>query len=251
VLALTGYDQAPPALLALLASGGVPLVGVANGAEALREPAHPLVFNLRAGWRDEAAAMVLHLDAAGITDVATLSLDDELGRAGREGLRAELARLAIKPVAQAVLAADADAAAVRNAVDRVCRERPQALVLMLDAALASGAVQQARRSGCAHAIYVANEAGTRLGVAGDGVVVPQVVPPRNTSVPPRQPSSRPVMPGSKATCTAGCCRKHWRAARGTPPAAASARRSRPAPWTWAATACSSRPAIAAARVMST
>jgi branched-chain amino acid transport system substrate-binding protein len=177
VLALTGYDQAPPALLALLASGGVPLVGVANGAEALREPAHPLVFNLRAGWRDEAAAMVLHLDAAGITDVATLSLDDELGRAGREGLRAELARLAIKPVAQAVLAADADAAAVRNAVDRVCRERPQALVLMLDAALASGAVQQARRSGCAHAIYVANEAGTRLGVAGDGVVVPQVVPP--------------------------------------------------------------------------
>ena len=177
VLALTGYDEAPPALLALLASGGAPLVGVAHGAEALREPAHPLVFNLRAGWRDEAAAMVLHLDTTGVTDVATLSRDDELGRSGREGLRAELARLAIKPVAQAVLSADADAAAVRDAVDSVCRERPQALVLMLDARLASGAVQQARRIGCAHAIYVANDAGTRLGAAGAGVVVPQVVPP--------------------------------------------------------------------------
>lgn len=176
VLALTGYDQAPPALLALLASGGVPLVGVASGAETLREPAHPLVFNLRAGWRDEAAAMVLHLDTTGVTDIATLSLDDELGRAGREGLRGELARLAIKPVAQAVLAADADAAAVRGAVEQVCRERPQALVLMLDARLATGAVQQARRIGCAHLIYVSNEAGTRLGAAGAGVVVPQVVP---------------------------------------------------------------------------
>jgi branched-chain amino acid transport system substrate-binding protein len=177
VLALTGYDQAPPALLALLASGGVTLVGVASGAETLREPAHPLVFNLRAGWRDEAAAMVLHLDTTGVTDLATLSLDDELGRAGREGLREELARLAIKPVAQAVLAASADVAAVRGAVDQVCRERPQALVLMLDARLAAGAVQQARRIGCARAIYVSNEAGARLGAAGAGVVVPQVVPP--------------------------------------------------------------------------
>jgi ABC-type branched-subunit amino acid transport system substrate-binding protein len=177
VLALTGYDQAPPALLTLLESGGVPLVGVANGAEGLREPAHPLVFNLRAGWRDEAAAMVLHLDTIGVANVATLSLNDDLGRAGREGLREELARLAIKPVAEAVLAADADAAAVRGAVDTVCRERAQALVLMLVADLALEAVRRVRRIACAHAIYVANEAATRLGAAGAGVVVPQVVPP--------------------------------------------------------------------------
>lgn len=176
VLALTGYDHAPPALRALLALGGTPLVGVASGAQALREPAHELVFNLRAGWLDEAAAMVLHLDATGVTDLATLSLDDEIGRAGREGLRRELARLAIKPVAQAVLAANADATAVRAAVDGICRERPRALVLMLDVRLTADAVQQARRIGCAQSIYVANEAGARLGAAGAGVVVPQVVP---------------------------------------------------------------------------
>lgn len=190
VLALTSANSVPEPALALMAQANVPLVGVASGAEALREPSRTLVFNLRAGWLDEAGAMVLHLDSIGVTDIATLSQDDALGRAGRDGMRAELARLALRPVAQAVLGLPADDAAVSWAVDGVCRSRPQALVLMLDAVHAPAAVQQARRTGCTRWIYLANEAGSRLdpspaATAGTaGVVVAQVVPhPANLAIP--------------------------------------------------------------------
>jgi len=189
VVALTGFDTVSEPALALVEQAGVPLIGVASGAESLREPLRALVFNLRAGWLDEAGAMVLHLDTIGVTDIATLSQDDALGRAGSEGMRAELARLAIRPVAQAVLGLPADDAAVSRAVDGVCRRQPQALVLMLDAVHAPAAVQRARRNGCTRWIYVANDAGSRLAARAAstdlaGVMVAQVVPhPSNLTVP--------------------------------------------------------------------
>ncbi|HET6827353.1 MAG TPA: ABC transporter substrate-binding protein [Ramlibacter sp.] len=184
VLAMTGYHGAGAieAVLPVLESAGVPLVGVASSAELLREPARRNVFNLRAGAREEAAAMVLHLDTLGITEVAVLAQDDALGRAGLEGIQFELTRLAMRPQAVVRLAPEAGAAATTAAVQQACAGRPQGLMLVLDARNALGAIRAARRAGCGVRFYVTSEAGAQLLASGTestelaGLIVSQVVP---------------------------------------------------------------------------
>jgi ABC-type branched-subunit amino acid transport system substrate-binding protein len=192
VIALTGYQggAAIEPLLALVEQAGVPLIGVASSSELLREPVRPLVFNLRAGVREEAAAIVAQLDAMGITEIAAISQDDPLGRAGREGLRIELARLAMKPVVQAQVPARHDQAAMQRAVGAACKDRPQVVMLLLDAPHALAALRQARQLDCTQQFYVMNEAGAQLladpALASElsGVIVPQVVPSPAAASPP-------------------------------------------------------------------
>lgn len=192
VLALTGYSGAASieAALPLAEEAGVPMIGVASGAELLREPVRRLVFNLRAGVREEAAAMVAQLDSMGLTEIAAISQEDALGRAGREGIKVELARLALRPVVQAQVPADAGALALKSAVETACKDRPQALVLALDANKALAVIRLARERECTRQFYVLSEAGAQmatnpaLAMELAGVVVSQVVPhPDGASVP--------------------------------------------------------------------
>jgi len=192
VLAMTGYHGAGTieAVLPVLEAAGVPLVGAASSAEVLREPPRRNVFNLRAGAREEAAAMVLHLDTLGLTEVAVLAQDDALGRAGLEGIQVELIRLSMRPQAVVRLTPDADAAAITQTVQQACRGRPQGLVLVLDARNALGAIRAAKRVACGARFYVTSEAGAQLLAGGTeageiaGVIVSQVVPhPASASLP--------------------------------------------------------------------
>jgi ABC-type branched-subunit amino acid transport system substrate-binding protein len=184
VLALTGYHgpRSLEAVLPLIEQAGVPLLGAASSAELLREPMRPAVFNLRAGAREEAEAMVLQLDTVGITEVAAIVQDDALGRAGLEGLQFQLTRLALRPTAMVHLPANADPAASAGAAAAACRTTPQALVLSLDARNTLAVIRAARHQGCRPQFYVMSEAGAQLqaGAAAPGelagVVVSQVVP---------------------------------------------------------------------------
>lgn len=184
VLAMTGYHGADAieAALPLLDEAGVPLLGAASSAEMLREPARRNVFNLRAGAREEAAAMVLHLDTVGLTELAVLVQDDALGRAGLDGIRVELTRLAMRPQSIVQVKPDANEAAVAQAVQNACRGRPQGLLLVLDARTALAAIRAARRSACAAQLYLTSEAGAQLVAGGNAasevasVIVSQVLP---------------------------------------------------------------------------
>jgi branched-chain amino acid transport system substrate-binding protein len=192
VFALTGYHgpAAIEASLPLIEQSGTPLIGVASSAELLREPAHRSVFNLRAGARDEAAAMVLHLDTIGLSEIAAIAQDDALGSATLHGVQFELTRLAIRPQALVRVPVDASAADVDRSVQTACKGSPQALVLGLNGANALAVIRQARKTGCAPRFYVMSEAGAELvSIAATpkelaGVIVSQVMPhPRSSSVP--------------------------------------------------------------------
>lgn len=192
VLALTGYHgpRSIATVLPLAEQAGVPLVGVASSAELLREPSRPLVFNLRAGAREEAEAMVLQLDTLGITQIAAIAQDDALGRAGLEGIQFQLTRLALRPTAVVRMPAEADAAGIARAANEACKTAPQALVLALDARNALALVRSASERGCQPQFYVMSEAGAQLLADGAthrelrGVVVSQVVPhPTAASLP--------------------------------------------------------------------
>jgi branched-chain amino acid transport system substrate-binding protein len=192
VLAMTGYHGAASieAVLPLLDEAGVPLVGAASSAELLREPVRKGVFNLRAGAREETAAMVLQLDTVGLTAIAAIAQEDALGRAGMDGIQLELMRLALRLTSQARLSPGANMTAVAQAVQTVCKQRPQALVLALDATNALSVIREARRIGCMPQFYVMSEAGAQLLAGGaavgelSGAIVSQVMPhPGNVSVP--------------------------------------------------------------------
>jgi branched-chain amino acid transport system substrate-binding protein len=192
VFALTGYhgSAAIEAALPLIDQSGTPLIGVASSAELLREPAHRSVFNLRAGAREEAAAMVLHLDTVGVTEIAAIAQDDGLGTAALDGVQLELTRLAIRPQALVRVPAEASAADLNRSVQAACKGGPQALVLGLNGANALAAIRQARKTGCTPQFYVMSEAGSEmLSIATSpkelaGVIVSQVMPhPRSSSIP--------------------------------------------------------------------
>lgn len=184
VLALSGYHGAASieAVLPLVEQADVPWVGVASSAELLREPPRRTVFNLRAGAREEAAAMVLQLDTVGITDIAAIVQEDALGRAALAGIEVELVRLALKPRAVVRLSRDARAEHIAAAMQSACQATPQALLLALDAQNALAVIRAASKAGCKPQFYVMSEAGAQLasGAASPGelasVIVSQVVP---------------------------------------------------------------------------
>jgi branched-chain amino acid transport system substrate-binding protein len=192
VLALTAYHgpRSIEAVLPLVEQAGLPMVGVASSAEMLREPLRPLVFNLRAGTRDEVQAMVLQLDMLGITEIAAVAQEDPLGRAALEGIQFQLTRLALRATALVRMPAEVDSAGVKEAASTACKVAPQALVLALDARNALTLMRAARQQGCRPQFYVMSEAGAQLLAGGasheelSGVVVSQVVPhPSAASLP--------------------------------------------------------------------
>lgn len=140
--------------------------------------------------REEAEAVVTQLDFMGFTEIAAISQDDALGRAGREGIRSELVRLALRPVMQAEVPAQHDPLAVRKAVEAACKVQPHVILFLLDATNALAALREARGLGCTRQFYVMNETASQLLADGavarelGGVIVPQVVPnPSSISIP--------------------------------------------------------------------
>jgi branched-chain amino acid transport system substrate-binding protein len=173
VLAAAG--QAPPAAL----------VAPATSAEVLRERPRPGVFHLRAGAAEQASAAMLHLDTLGVSRYALLTQADALGESGRERVLFELTRIATRPVANEQLADRATTAEVQSMVAKVCGQRPEAVILATDAALARLAIAAARAQPCATHYVVFSETGAALasrppGSTGPhplaGLMVTQVVP---------------------------------------------------------------------------
>jgi len=185
VVALTGYHgtRSIEASLALVEPAGVPMVGAASSAESLREPPRRTLFHLRAGAAEELAAVAYQLDTQGMTRVGVIAQDDGLGRDGLERLRTELARMALRPAATALLAGRDGPGGLAAALQSVCAAEPQAVLLAIDASLALALVRQAREAGCRPQFVAMSEtgAGLQAGAAGGprelaGLMVSQVLP---------------------------------------------------------------------------
>lgn len=192
VFAVTGYHGARSveAVLPLLDQAQIPMVGAASSAESLREPMRRGLFNLRAGAREEAAAMVYQLDTVGMLQFAAMGHEDGLGRSGMEAIQTELVRLAIHPVAIAKVSSEARPEELMQAGRKICEARPNAVLLALEARAALEALRQVRAAGCRPQFYVMSETGADLPSQsvqpGElmGVVGSQVLPsPENMAHP--------------------------------------------------------------------
>jgi branched-chain amino acid transport system substrate-binding protein len=104
VFALFGYlgSANSAALMPTLAKFDVPYIAPLSGAQNLRSPVNKNVFTVRAGYEDEAEAMVAFAsEKLGIHDIGVLYQDDALGNSGKSGIYKALAKRGIKLKASA------------------------------------------------------------------------------------------------------------------------------------------------------
>lgn len=130
VFALIAYYGSSPTTAAMKVFGeaGVPLVGTISGADSLRTPVNRHMFNLRASYADETAAIVNHLVALGVTRIAVFYQDDGFGQSGLAGVEHSLKKHGLAPVATGTVARNA--VDVAPAVARIAKADPQAVIMV-------------------------------------------------------------------------------------------------------------------------
>jgi ABC-type branched-subunit amino acid transport system substrate-binding protein len=111
---------------------------------------------------------MLHLDTLGVNRYALVTQADALGESGRQRMLVELARIGIRPVASEQLADHAAPTEVLGLMAKVCDQKPEAVMLATDAALARVAIAAARAQPCAVHDVVFSETGAALAARPPG-----------------------------------------------------------------------------------
>ncbi|MDI4635798.1 ABC transporter substrate-binding protein [Pelomonas sp. V22] len=183
VLALFGYVGTPTSNMALpyVRRWKIPFVGAYTGAEMLREPYNPLVFNVRASYKEEAQQLAVAMKAAGVRTLNVFYQADLFGRAGLEAMRAAAAAAGIRILTTATVkrntaAVDAEAASLTQSTPA------DAIYLVSTYATTAAFVRSARAKGFGGRFYTLSFAGLEqlrqaLGKAQfKGLTIAQVVP---------------------------------------------------------------------------
>ena len=182
VFVLFGYVGTPTSTAAVPVAerAGVPYLFPFTGAEFLREPPNPYVFNLRASYFDETEALVAGLLAGpGTHRIGLVIQDDEFGEAGKAGVNRALQKRGQKTVFEARFR--------RNTVDieaglaQTLRQAPDAVIFIGTYRPMAALVKKARAAGSRTKFLTVSFVGTselikHAGNAGDGVIISQVMP---------------------------------------------------------------------------
>jgi branched-chain amino acid transport system substrate-binding protein len=189
VLALLGYVGAPAsqAALPLINNARIPFVGAFTGAEFLRTPFNPNVFNVRASYFDEAQAIARHLTTVGLSRIAVFYEDDSNGQAGLAGLERALADNNLKLVATTTV--KRSSIDVSDAVREIVRAQPQAVVMMSAYGSSVSLIREIKKLPNRPSLWSVSLVGAQalareLEDDGRGIQISQVVPsPWNKKIP--------------------------------------------------------------------
>jgi ABC-type branched-subunit amino acid transport system substrate-binding protein len=189
VFALLGYVGAAPAqaVLPILTQHGMPLVGIFSGADSLRSPYNPYVFNVRAGYLEESQAIVRHLLTVGITRIAVFYENDSNGQAGLLGVERALGERNLRPVATGSV--EPNGIDVSEAMRRIMPAAPQAVVMISAYGGSVSFIREVQKLVNRPALWNVSFVGSQvlareLDDRGRGIQISQVVPfPWNARVP--------------------------------------------------------------------
>ncbi len=192
VFALLDYVGTPTARASLptINESRIPVLGIFSGAEFLRTPFQPYVFNVRASYFDEAETIVDEWVGRGKKRVAVFLQDDAFGAAVLSGVELALSRHKLSVVLTGKFPRGTKPAPAE--VKKIVESGPDAVVIVGTSLSLAQFVEMARTTGLTQAeihtvSFVGSEAFARdLVAAGFGndsnIMVTQVVPsPRGTS----------------------------------------------------------------------
>jgi branched-chain amino acid transport system substrate-binding protein len=183
VFALLNFLGTPTtrAILPMVSESNIVLLGPISGAELLRQPIQPFVFNTRASYREEAEMLVSHLVAdLGVKRVALFRQDDSYGDEGHVAVTEALQRRGLQLVAEAGYVRNSVRA--QDAVYHVAKANPDSVILFGTYKPCADFIRGAKQLGLKNTIFCnVSFVGTEplanyLGEAGDGVVISQVMP---------------------------------------------------------------------------
>jgi branched-chain amino acid transport system substrate-binding protein len=166
-------------ILPLLEANKVPLLAPGTGASLFHQPAHPLLFNIRAKYQDEVRKAVEHFATLGMT-ISILIVDDAAGQDGLEGFTKAMEARKLTPVAITRFArVNPD---VQAAAAEVIKHQPGALIIIGSSKDTIAVIKAIRAQGGHMQIMTMsnNSSGAfvkDLGAAGAGVIVSQITPP--------------------------------------------------------------------------
>ena len=189
VFALFGYVGTPTsqASLPIFTEAKVPFVGPFTGAELLRTPVNPYVFNVRASYYDETEAIVQHLTAMSINNIAVFYQNDAYGQAGLAGVERALKKRNLEVVAKGTV--ERNTVDVKKAVQDISKANPQAVVMISAYKSCAAYIRETKAAGKTPTFWNVSFVGSKalakeLDKEGRGVQISQVVPfPWDQTVP--------------------------------------------------------------------
>ncbi len=189
VFALFGYVGTPTsaASLPIFTEARVPFVGPFTGAELLRNPVNPYVFNIRASYFDETEAIVQHLTAMSVNQIAIFYQNDAYGQAGLAGVERALKKRGLGLVAKGTV--ERNTVEVKKAIEEINKAKPQAVVMISAYKSCAAFIREMKKSGANPTFWNVSFVGSKalakeLDKEGRGVQISQVVPfPWDGSVP--------------------------------------------------------------------
>ncbi len=189
VFALFGYygDATVNAALPLITKAHIPLIGAQSGAESLRTPVNPYVFNVRAGFQTEVEKVVAQAAAVGLTKISLFYQDDEFGKDALTGLDKAMKRrgMAMSPSASY----QRNSVKVEDAVNKIAAANPQAIVMACTLEACTEFVKQMKKRGLNPrfnhlSVVEAASLFKELGDLSRGLEITRVVPlPWDASIP--------------------------------------------------------------------
>lgn len=167
------------AILPLVTQSGVPFFSPFTGADSLRNPPMPNVFNVRASYRDETEKLVQHLQTVGIQRIGVVYQASSFGKDGLAGVEAAMAQRGMK--SQAVASVQSNASDTDAAVTAVSERNPGAIILITAGRPTFEFIKSYNKSHRGVQFYTLSVMGASanikaLGKDGVGVVVASVVP---------------------------------------------------------------------------
>lgn len=190
VFALFGYVGTPTstAVVQLATRANVPFLFPFTGAEFLRHPVKPLVFNLRASYFNEAEAMVEFVSKdLGMKRLALFIQDDAFGEAVKAGVMRALGSRGLKLAEEARY--PRNTLDVDDGLAKIQAAQPDAVVFVGTYHPLAVIVRKAKAKGIKAVFLTVSFIGTSefidaAGADGNGVYITQVVPsPHDASVP--------------------------------------------------------------------
>lgn len=177
---MTGSSNAA-AVLPLLARGSspLPLVAPFTGADLVRTPPIPHVFNVRASYGDEAEKIVQHLSTLGTQRIAVLWSNNGFGKDGLAGVQKALEKRGKQVYASAPISQNATD--VDTAVATLHAARPEVIIMLTAGTPTVSFIKAYNKVRKGMQFYTLSVMGNQstlraLGADGVGVVMTTVVP---------------------------------------------------------------------------
>lgn len=181
VFALFGYVGTPTsnAALPIFTKAKVPFFAPFTGAQSLREPFNPEIFNIRSSYYDETEYLVRGLVKNGMRHIAVFYQNDAYGKAGLAGVERALQQVKVPLLGTATV--ERNSTDVRAAVAKLLPLKPDAIIQISAYSSCAAFIQAMRRESYYGQFYNVSFVGSQaladaLDKQGPGVVISQVVP---------------------------------------------------------------------------